>query len=86
MEILIWVVVGLIGGWLANQIIRRPRYGILGVTVLGVIGGLLGGFLATNVLKSHYAVTGINMASILVAFLGSMLVLLVIRFVNGRRI
>jgi uncharacterized membrane protein YeaQ/YmgE (transglycosylase-associated protein family) len=86
MEILTWIIVGLIGGWLANQFIRRPRYGILGSTVLGVIGGMLGGFLATNVLKLHYTVTGINLVSILTAFVGAMLLLLLIRFVNGRRI
>ena len=86
MEILSWIIVGLMGGWLANQIIRRPRYGILGVTILGVIGGMLGGFLAARVFDLQYSVTGINLASILTAFFGSILLLLMIGFVNARRI
>jgi uncharacterized membrane protein YeaQ/YmgE (transglycosylase-associated protein family) len=86
MEILTWIIVGLIGGWLANQFIRRPRYGLLGVVILGVVGGLLGGFLATNVLDLQYSVTGFNLASILTAFFGSILLLLLIRLVNVRKI
>jgi uncharacterized membrane protein YeaQ/YmgE (transglycosylase-associated protein family) len=86
MEILIWIVVGLIGGWLANQFIRRPRYGILGVTILGVAGGMLGGFLASRVFDVNYSVTGVNLASILTAFFGSILLLLLIGFANARRI
>jgi uncharacterized membrane protein YeaQ/YmgE (transglycosylase-associated protein family) len=86
MEILSWIVVGLIGGWLANQLIRRPRYGILGVTILGVVGGMLGGFLASRVLNLNYSVTGINLVSVLTAFVGSILLLLLIGFVNARRI
>jgi len=86
MGILSWIIVGLIGGWLANQFIRSPRYGILGIIILGIIGGILGGFLASTVLKLHNPVTGINPASIITAFFGSILVLLLIRFANGRRI
>ena len=86
MEILTWIIVGLIGGWLANQFIRRPRYGILGITVLGVVGGMLGGFLASRVLNLNYSVTGINLVSILTAFFGSILLLLLIGFINARRI
>jgi uncharacterized membrane protein YeaQ/YmgE (transglycosylase-associated protein family) len=86
MGILSWIVVGLIAGWLANQFFRRPRYGLLGVTIIGVVGGLLGGFLASNFLEIKNAMTGINLTSILTAFLGSVLLLMLIRIANQRRI
>ena len=86
MGILSWIVVGLIAGWLAEQVIRGPKYGLIGATILGVVGGMLGGFLASTFLKLHNPVNGINLASILTAFLGAVVLLVVIRMANGRRI
>jgi uncharacterized membrane protein YeaQ/YmgE (transglycosylase-associated protein family) len=86
MGILSWIVVGLIAGWLAEQFIRGPKYGLVGATILGIIGGLLGGYLASALLKLPNPVTGINVPSIVTAFIGSAALLLVIRFANGRRI
>lgn len=86
MGILSWIVVGLIGGWLAEQLIRGPKYGLLGATILGVVGGLLGGFLASTFLKIHDPLTGINLPTIVTSFVGAILLLLVIRVTRGRRI
>jgi uncharacterized membrane protein YeaQ/YmgE (transglycosylase-associated protein family) len=86
MEILSWVIVGLIAGWLAEQFIRGPKYGLLGATILGIVGGLLGGYLASILLKVPNPVTGINLPSLITAFLGSCALLLLMRFVKGRRI
>jgi uncharacterized membrane protein YeaQ/YmgE (transglycosylase-associated protein family) len=86
MGIVSWIVVGLIAGWLAEQVIRGPKYGLIGATILGVVGGLLGGFLASTFLKLHDPVNGINLPSILTAFLGAVVLLVIIRIANGRRI
>ena len=86
MGILSWIVVGLIAGWLAEQIIRGAGHGLLEATILGVFGALVGGFLATALLKIHDPVTGINLTSIVTAFGGSIILLVLIRAVNGRRI
>jgi len=51
-----------------------------------VVGALLGGFLATTFLKISDPVNGINLTSILTAFLGSIILLVLIRMVNGRRV
>ena len=86
MGILSWIVVGLIAGWLAEQFVRRPKYGIVGTIIVGVIGGMLGGYLASTFLKLHDPVNGINLPSIITAFLGSLALLMLIRVVSGRRI
>jgi uncharacterized membrane protein YeaQ/YmgE (transglycosylase-associated protein family) len=86
MGILSWIVVGLIAGWLAEQIIRRPRLGIIGATILGIVGGLLGGFLASTFLKVPDPISGINITTILVAFLGAVVLLVVFRAASRRRL
>ena len=38
-----WIVVGLIAGWLAGQVMKGGGYGVLADIVLGILGGILGG-------------------------------------------
>jgi uncharacterized membrane protein YeaQ/YmgE (transglycosylase-associated protein family) len=84
MGILSWIVVGLIAGWLAS-LFFHTRFGLLGDILLGVVGGLVGGFLATTLFKIPDPLSGFNLSSILTAFAGSVVLLLVIRiFSRGR--
>jgi len=43
--LLYWLVVGLIGGWLAGVVMKGGGYGMVVDIVLGVLGGLLGGWI-----------------------------------------
>jgi uncharacterized membrane protein YeaQ/YmgE (transglycosylase-associated protein family) len=85
MGILAWIVVGLIAGWLAGQVMRGGGYGLLGDIIVGVVGGLLGGWLATSVLHIGADVNGINLESILVAFVGAVILLVLLRILGGGR-
>jgi uncharacterized membrane protein YeaQ/YmgE (transglycosylase-associated protein family) len=85
MSILAWLVVGLIAGWLASQVMRGGGYGLIGDIIVGVVGALLGGFLTTTFLKMPNTVNGINITSILVAFVGALILLAILRMVSGRR-
>ena len=85
MGILAWLVVGLIAGWLASRVMRGGGYGLVGDIVVGVVGALIGGFLASTLLKIPDAVNGINITSILVAFIGAVILLAIVRAVGGRR-
>jgi uncharacterized membrane protein YeaQ/YmgE (transglycosylase-associated protein family) len=46
MNLLVWLLSGIIAGWLAGLMIRGSGFGLLGDLVVGLIGGLVGGFLA----------------------------------------
>lgn len=85
MGILAWLVVGLIAGWLAGQVMRGGGYGLIGDIVTGIVGALLGGFLAASFLNMPDAVNGINLTSILVAFIGALILIAILRMVSGRR-
>ena len=83
MSILAWLVVGLIAGFLASKVINKTGSGLVMDIVLGVIGALVGGFVFNAI--GHSAPNGINIYSIFVAFIGSVIVLLLYHMVFRRR-
>jgi uncharacterized membrane protein YeaQ/YmgE (transglycosylase-associated protein family) len=86
MGILSWIVVGLIAGFLAGQVMKGGGYGVIGDIIVGVLGGLLGGWIATSLLHMDAGVNGINLGSILIAFIGAVILILILRaFSGGRR-
>lgn len=83
MGILSWIIVGLIAGWLSGFVMKGHGFGLLGDIIVGVIGGLLGGWLASVIFNVPKAMSGFNLGSILVAFLGAVLLLFVVRLFRG---
>lgn len=74
MNILAWIIFGLIVGIVANIIDPYPeKGGLLGAVVLGMLGSILGGFLGNLVFG--IGVTGFNFPSFAIAVLGSLLLL-----------
>jgi uncharacterized membrane protein YeaQ/YmgE (transglycosylase-associated protein family) len=82
MNILSWVLFGMIVGVIANAIDPRPAQGgFLGAIVLGIVGAVLGGFISS--LLFGVGITGFNFSSFAVAVLGSLLVLLLGRVIKA---
>jgi uncharacterized membrane protein YeaQ/YmgE (transglycosylase-associated protein family) len=86
MGILSWIVVGLIAGWLAGLVVKGGGYGCIGDIIVGVIGGLLGGWLASYFLHMGDPMSGFNLQSILVAFVGAVIFVIILRLLSGKRI
>ena len=84
MGILSWLVVGLIAGFLASRVMRGGGFGLVGDIIVGIVGALIGGFLAGTLLNIPDAVNGINFTSILVAFVGAVILIGLLRLVSGR--
>jgi uncharacterized membrane protein YeaQ/YmgE (transglycosylase-associated protein family) len=82
MGIIAWLVVGLIAGWLGGMLTGHTR-GLLGNILLGILGGLLGGFVGSIVFG--WDMTGFNLGSILLATLGAVLLVAILRAVPGRQ-
>jgi len=85
MSILAWIVVGLIAGWLAGKVTRGSGFGLIGDIILGIVGALVGGFLATNVLGMGDPLSGFNLPTVIVAFVGAVIVVFVVGLFSGRR-
>jgi uncharacterized membrane protein YeaQ/YmgE (transglycosylase-associated protein family) len=84
MGILAWIVVGLIAGWLAGVVMKGSGYGVVGDIILGIIGAVLGGFLAGALFNVPDAISGIDLTTILVAFLGAVILVAIVRALPGR--
>lgn len=84
MGIIAWIVLGLIAGALAKAIMPGDDPGGIIVTILiGIAGAFIGGFI-WNLLTGG-GVSGLNIGSILIAILGSIILLAGYRAISGRR-
>ncbi len=83
MSIIAWIVVGLIAGWLAGMVMKGGGYGVIGDIIVGIVGGLLGGFLA-SVLFHVDTLNGIDLVSIITAFIGAVILIAILRALPGR--
>lgn len=80
MSFIAWIVLGLVAGWLAG-LIMGGRRGFLGNIVLGVLGALIGGFVGSFLFG--WDVTGFNIGSILLATLGAIILIGILRAIPG---
>lgn len=81
--ILLWAVIGLIAGWLASAVVGGG-YGVIGDIVVGVVGAFIGGFIfrALGEGKPFGGLAG----TIFVAFVGAVVLLLVLRLLHSSRL
>jgi uncharacterized membrane protein YeaQ/YmgE (transglycosylase-associated protein family) len=83
MGIISWIILGLIAGFIGSKIVDSQGQGLWLNIVLGIVGALVGGFLF-NALGAG-GVTGLNIYSMIVAIVGSIVVLLIYNAITGRR-
>jgi uncharacterized membrane protein YeaQ/YmgE (transglycosylase-associated protein family) len=79
MGFLAWIVVGLIAGWLAGQVMKGGGYGVLVDIILGILGGIVGGWV--------FGLLGIwpgggMIGSIIVAFVGAVILVWISRLLK----
>jgi uncharacterized membrane protein YeaQ/YmgE (transglycosylase-associated protein family) len=70
-----WIVVGLIAGWLAGQVMKGGGYGMIVDILLGIVGGFLGGWVF-GLLGLH---AGGFIGSIVVSFVGAVILVWITR-------
>ena len=83
MDIVYWVVFGLIAGSVANFISPTGRGGIVASIILGIIGAIVGGFIGQ--MFFGVGVTGFNLSSFALAVIGSLVVIFVGNLITRNR-
>src|SRR5712691_3983294 len=82
--ILIWILVGLVAGFVASHLALGHDLGVIGDTVVGILGAIIGGFLAA---VFHFSIVLIGhpiISAMIIAFIEAALLLLVVRMFGGK--
>mgnify|MGYP001554286336 CR=1 FL=1 len=82
MSVIAWIILGLIAGFIGSKIVNKSGQGFLLDVALGVIGAVVGGIIFS--FFGAGGVTGVNLYSLIVAVVGSVVVLWVYHQVAGR--
>jgi uncharacterized membrane protein YeaQ/YmgE (transglycosylase-associated protein family) len=82
--VLAWIIIGAVAGWLASIAVGRNRkMGFFANLIVGVLGGIIGGIVMN--LFGDVGLTGFSLRSLLVAFGGAVVLLLITGWFGGRR-
>ena len=76
---LVWIIVGLVAGFLASRLVKGGGYGLIGDLIVGLVGAVIGGFLVGFFVHTTVGLFG----SIVVAFIGAVILLFIVRSVGG---
>jgi uncharacterized membrane protein YeaQ/YmgE (transglycosylase-associated protein family) len=88
MGIILWLVIGGVIGWLASIVMRTDgSQGIFLNIIVGIIGAFLGGWLIGPLLGAPSINSGvISIGSLLVSFLGAVLLLAIVNLFTRKRV
>ena len=79
MNIILWVILGAIAGWIAD-VIMKSDHGVIEDVILGVVGAFVGGFILNFLGQS--GVTGFNIYSLIVAVIGAVVLIFLGRLIH----
>ena len=79
-SLVVILVVGIVAGWLAGQIVRGGGFGLIGDLIVGIIGAFIGNWLLPR-LNIHFGVGTVGL--IVNATIGAIVLLLLIRLFAG---
>jgi uncharacterized membrane protein YeaQ/YmgE (transglycosylase-associated protein family) len=84
MNIISWLILGAIAGYLAGFLVRGDEgLGVIGHIVLGIVGAVVGGFLASVLFNINPIDGAFDISSIVVATIGAVLTVVVVNMVTG---
>ena len=84
MGLISWIILGALAGWIASMIMKTDaEQGAVANIVVGVIGALAGGLIVS--MFGGSGVTGLNLYSLLVAILGSVVLLFLYKAAAGKK-
>jgi uncharacterized membrane protein YeaQ/YmgE (transglycosylase-associated protein family) len=80
MSLFVWILLGLVSGFVASHIVNHRGEGVVLDVLLGMVGAIIGGWVFH--VFGHIGVTGLNLYSIIVATTGAILFLFVYHLIR----
>ena len=78
MNVLMWIISGIVAGWLTGLVMRGRGYGLIGDLVIGLLGGVMGGWL--------FGLFGLApriwVGEIIIAFIGGVVLVFIVRILR----
>jgi uncharacterized membrane protein YeaQ/YmgE (transglycosylase-associated protein family) len=84
MSLIIWIVLGLISGFIASKLVNKSGEGMFLDILLGIVGAVVGGWLFRAF--GMPGVSGLNVYSVAVAVIGAAVFLILYHALSGRRV
>ena len=91
MGVLAWIVLGLVAGFIASRVVNKSGGGLFTDLILGIVGALVGGLIVERVpglsaLFGRVSIFGLALGPLIIAVLGSILVLVIYHLLVHRRV
>jgi uncharacterized membrane protein YeaQ/YmgE (transglycosylase-associated protein family) len=86
MNIIAWLILGAIAGYLAGFLVKGDEsYGVIGHIVLGIVGALVGGFLASLLFGADDLIQGaLDLSTIVISVIGAIIAVVAFNLVTSR--
>jgi uncharacterized membrane protein YeaQ/YmgE (transglycosylase-associated protein family) len=82
-SLLVWIIIGLVAGYLTGKIMRGAGFGPLVDIIVGIVGAIVGGLIMVTL---GYAGTGGFLYTVFIAVIGAIILTFLLRLVSGGRI
>jgi len=82
MDVIWFLIIGAVAGWIAGELVRGDGFGLVGNLVVGIVGAVIGGFLFSLLGISAYGLTG----SLVMAVIGAVVLLFIVNMVRTRSV
>jgi uncharacterized membrane protein YeaQ/YmgE (transglycosylase-associated protein family) len=85
-DIIAWLVVGAIAGWLAGLLVRGDEgIGVIGHILIGLVGALIGGYVVGLITNSDPMDGVFDISTLVTAVIGAVVLVLLVGWYRGRR-
>ena len=78
-SLIIFLVIGIVAGWLAGQVVRGGGYGLVGDLIVGVVGAFIAGWLFPRL---GFNLGGGILGAIISAAIGAIILLIIVRLLK----
>ena len=84
-HLVVFLIIGAVAGWLASGLDQGASRGVVGDSVVGTVVVLIGGFVLSFLAPDMFALISFNETSLVIAFIGAVSLLFVVKLFRGRR-
>jgi uncharacterized membrane protein YeaQ/YmgE (transglycosylase-associated protein family) len=84
-NLLAWLTVGAVAGWLASRLAQGVGMGVIGDIIVGIVGVLIVGFVLSLLAPGAFGLISFNVTSLVIAFIGAVILFFVLKLFTGRR-